>query len=105
MSILYEFDEELHNRTMQEIAREKGMAEGMEKGMEKGMAESMEKGMAEGISVGQAKIIQSMLRKQKTPEYISELTEQPIEYVYQVQREMLSVVSEESEYMKKEEKF
>ncbi len=83
MSILYEFDEELHNRTMQEIAREEGMAKGREE--------------------GRIEMIQNMLRKEKTPEDISEMTEQPIEYVYQVQREMLSAVGEKTIYGEEKE--
>ncbi len=74
MSILYEFDEELHNRTMQEIARE------------------------EGAKTELNSIIKNMLREKQSPEFISKMTGKTVGYVYQIQEEMLSVVSENAVY-------
>ncbi len=86
MSILYEFDEELHNRTMQEIAREEGLAKGREEGM------------AEGREEGIQSVIRNMLKEKQPPEFISKMTGESVNYVYQVQEEMLSAVGEKSTY-------
>lgn len=76
---IFEYDEEKHMRTVKE--------EGIEQGEEK----------------SRYKIICNMLRDSQSPEIISKYTEQPLEYVYQVQRQMLQEVHEENQYGKGEQ--
>ena len=79
---IFEYDEEKHMRTI----REEGIEQGIEKGIEQGEENS------------RYKIICNMLRDSQSPEIISKYTEQPIEYVYQVQQQMLQGVREENKY-------
>ena len=39
---IYEYDEELHERTLMEIGREEGISIGREEGMEEGLAKGIE---------------------------------------------------------------
>jgi len=75
---IFEYDEELHKRTL----REEGMEEGMEKGRENAITE----------------IIKNMLDKHQSPEFISNMVSCPIEYVYKVKDDMELVVCEDSRY-------
>ena len=80
---IFEYDEEKHMRTVRE--------EGIEKGREQGEENS------------RYKIICNMLRDNQSPEIISKYTEQPLEYVYQIQHQMLQEVHEENQYGKREQ--
>lgn len=44
-----------------------------------------------------------MLRDNQSPEIISKYTEQPLEYIYQIQHQMLQEVHEENQYGKREQ--
>lgn len=79
---IFEYDEEKHMRTVREEGMEEGIAQGIEQGEE----------------YSRYKIICNMLRDSQSPEIISKYTEQPIEYVYQVQQQMLQGVREENKY-------
>ena len=67
---IYEYDEEKHHRTLREEGREGGRKES----------------------------ICRMLDRQKTPEEIREFTGEPLEYLYEVQKEYLAMVKEEGRY-------
>lgn len=67
-------------------------------GMEKGIAKGIAKGIEKGSVQKSREIICNTLRDSQSPETISRYTEQPIEYVYQVQRQMLQSVNEENNY-------
>ena len=94
---IFEYDEEKHMRTVREEGMEEGIAQGIEQGIEKGI----EQGIEQGEEHSRYKIICNMLRDSQSPEIISKYTEQPIEYVYQVQRQMLQGVREDSKYYEK----
>ena len=85
---IYEYDEEKHFKTLREEGREEGRIEGREEGR----VEGREEGLKEGIY--------RMFRKQRTPEEINEFTGEPLEYLYEVQKEYLSMVREETSYDK-----
>ena len=87
---IYEYDEEKHFKTLREEGREEGRIEGREDGREEGRVEGREEGLKEGIY--------RMFRKQRTPEEINEFTGEPLEYLYEVQKEYLSMVREETSY-------
>ena len=72
---IFEYDEEKHMRTVREEAEENS----------------------------RYKIICNMLRDNQSPEIISKYTEQPLEYVYQIQHQMLQEVHEENQYGKREQ--
>ena len=57
-----------------------------------------EEGREEGKKEGEYKIICNMLRDSQSPEIISKYTEQPIEYIYQVQRQMIQGEREKTKY-------
>ena len=57
-----------------------------------------EEGREEGKKEGEYKIICNMLRDSQSPEIISKYTEQPIEYIYQIQRQMIQGEKEETKY-------
>ncbi len=61
-----------------------------------GMAEGLAKGRDEGRTETNDNIIRNMLHKNQTPEFISEMTAQPLEYVYEVKRAM--TVNEKTKY-------
>lgn len=56
------------------------------------------KGMEEGKEEGIRKIICHMLEHKKSPEDVSELTGEPVEYVYRIQKEYLALVREDKNY-------
>ncbi len=72
--------------------RNAGMAEGLAKGRDEGLAKGRDEGRAETND----NIIRNMLHKNQTPEFISEMTTQPLEYVYEVKRAM--TVNEKTKY-------
>ncbi len=63
---IFEYDEEKHMRTVR--------SEGFEDGLEQGIKQ----------------VICKMLRKDLSPELISQCTEQPIDYINEIKRELLS---------------
>lgn len=81
--------EEGESVTMYSIAEE---LENM--GRRKGMEEGIEEGKEEGIK----KIICHMLAHKKSPEDVSELTGEPLDYVYRIQKEYLALVKEGENY-------
>ncbi len=58
-----------------------------------------ERGMERGMKRGREELIGNMLRKKQTPEFISEMTDLPLSYVYEVERELNCCLEEpEREY-------
>lgn len=76
---IYEYDEELHYKTLREEGREEGRKEERKES------------------------ICRMFRRQKTPEEINEFTGEPLDYLYEVQKEYLSMVQEKERYAVKKE--
>ena len=70
----------------------RGIKQGLEEGLEKGL----EKGLKKGADNNQTSLVQTMLRKGKSPELINEFTDIPISYITNVQKQMK--VMEESKY-------
>ena len=48
------------------------------------------------------KIIKNMLKNNQSPEFISSMVSQPLEYIYQIQESMRPVVCEENKYVVEE---
>ena len=65
-----------------------GVTEGFFKGKDEGIAEGRVKGKAEGKAEKEMEIIRTMLRKNRTAQEISELTDIPIEEVKKVQKSL-----------------
>ena len=83
--------------TMYSIAEELesiGKEKGREEGIKEGIKEGVKKGIKEGIGLKSREIIQNMLSDDQPPELISKYTKEPLEYVYQIKREMPEFVSE-----------
>jgi len=76
---IYEYDVQLHEKTLVEY--------GMERGMEQKNIE----------------IIHKLLEENQTVEFISKIVVMPIEYICEIRDSMPSVVCEESQYGKKDE--
>ena len=57
-----------------------------------------QKGMAEGKKEGKKEVICNMLSDNQSPELISKYTKEPLEYIYQVQQEMVQFAREETVY-------
>lgn len=79
---IFEYDEEKHLRTVRSEGYEDGVAYGTKVGLEQGIE----------------KIVYHMLQKDQTPETISELTGEPMEYVYKLQKEYVEMVRETGKY-------
>lgn len=79
---IFEYDEEKHMRTV----RQEGYEDGMMKGLQKGIEEK------------EYRFICNMLRDRQSPEQISKYAEQPLEYIYQVEKRMLSEIQEKVNY-------
>lgn len=75
---IFEYDEEKHMQAL----RNAGFEDGLEQGIE------------QGAQTSRYQIICNMLRNQLSPELISRYTEQPLEYIFEVEREMHPVVRE-----------
>ncbi len=89
----------------QELFEEVRAEEAFEDGYEAGRLDGKEEGREEGRAEGSAELISTMLRKQKAPEFISELTDLPLQYIYEVQQEMLCLEEPKGEYhTKRDEK-
>ena len=63
-----------------------------------GKRKGMEEGIKEGKEEGKRKIICHMLEHKKSPDDVSELTGEPVEYVYRIQKEYLEMVREDKNY-------
>lgn len=83
---IFEYDEEKHMQAL----RNAGFEDGLEQGIEQGL----EQGIEQGAQTSRYQIICNMLRNQLSPELISRYTEQPLEYIFEVEREMHPVVRE-----------
>jgi hypothetical protein len=89
------FREEIENEKKQVCAearaeaRKKGLAEGRAQGLAEARAEALEEAREEALEEAHAKIITTMLKKNQTPEMISDLTDEPLENVLELQRKML----------------
>lgn len=81
---IFEYNEELHRKSLLEEGREEGREEGIKLGEQKGIS----------------KIISHMLEKNQSPEIISELTGEPLNYVYEIQERHAQIVREKSSYKK-----
>ena len=64
--------------------------------LRRGIAEGFEIGLKEGAEESQSSLVQTMLRKGKSPEFINEFTDIPISYITNVQKQMMMM--EESNY-------
>lgn len=80
---IFEYNEELHKKVIREEAYEDGYEEGYGNGYGKGSENEKQK------------FISNMLKDNLSPELVSKYTETTIEYVYQVQQEMLQCFGEE----------
>ena len=79
---IFEYNKELHRKSLLEEGREEGREEGLRLGEQKGIS----------------KIISHMLEKNQSPEIISELTGEPLNYVYEIQERHAQIVREKSSY-------
>ena len=84
---IFEYDEEKHMRTVRKEGYEDGVVYGTKVGMEQ----------------GKYQFICNMLRDHQAPELISKYAERPLEYVYQVEKQMLNEVREGSTYEEEKE--
>ncbi len=91
MSILFDFDEEKYMRMMREEYRE----EYREKGREEGRKEGREEGKREGIG----EIVNHMFEENRTPDEVSKLTGQPIDYVRELHEEYISRIHKEEKVL------
>ena len=57
-----------------------------------------EEGRAEGIAEERTRIYYHMFHKNRTPEDISDLTGESLEYLYDLQKKYLATVHEQSQY-------
>ena len=88
---IYEYDVQLHEKTLVEYGMERGIERGMERGMER------------GIEQEKIQVIRSLLKENQTVEFISKIVAMPIEYICEIRDSMPSVVCEESQYGKNDE--
>jgi hypothetical protein len=77
---IFEYDEELHLRTVREEGYEDGVADGYEHGKIDGYEN--------GVSQTTSEIIRNMFKNNLSPEVISQYTAQPLEYIYQIGEEL-----------------
>ncbi len=78
---IFEYDEEKHMRTV----RSEGFEDGLEQGITQGAQEE------------QKFIICNMLRQNLTPELISQCTEQPVDYINEIKRNLHSEICEKNQ--------
>ncbi|MCH5265567.1 MAG: hypothetical protein J1F02_06685, partial [Lachnospiraceae bacterium] len=69
---------------------------GYEKGHKQGLEEGIEQGIEEGTEHTRQELISNMLQDHQTPEDISRMTKQPLEYIRRVQESLL--VQEKGQY-------
>ena len=79
---IFEYDEQLHEKTL--------WNDGVEYGMER------------GIEQEKIQVIRSLLKENQTVEFISKIVAMPIEYICEIRDSLPSVVYEESQYGKKD---
>ncbi len=81
---IYEFDQELHNRTLMDegiaVGRELGIAVGREKGREEGIIVGMSRGKAEGIT----SMILNMHEEHYTLEQIARISKKSVDEVREI---------------------
>ena len=65
--------------------KEEGREEGLQKGLQKGLQEGREEGLQEGLQEKAIRIALKMLQKKQQLEFISEMTELPLEQLKQLQ--------------------
>ncbi len=96
-----EKEREENNRTcpLLDAVEADGIAIGVEQGRREGEKRGIERGIERGVSEAEHKIVSAMFRKNQTPEFISEMTELPLSYVYEIKEEMNCYLAEpEVEY-------
>ena len=86
---LFEYDKELHEKTIKEVAHEEGFNEGMEVGITQGKEIGIQQGREVGITQGKELgimygTIVTYYRCGKSIEEIAELTRQSPEYVKEI---------------------
>ena len=90
---LFEYDKELHEKTIKEIAHEEGFNEGREVGITQGKEIGIQQGKEIGIQQGKeigiqqgkiAGLIEAYYKCGKTIEEIAELTGQSTEHVKEI---------------------
>ena len=79
-----------------EVMNEIAFDRGVEKGKERGRREGFAQGEERGIEKSRRELVSNMLQDNQTPEDISRMTRQPLEYVLGVQEALL--VHEEGRY-------
>ena len=70
------------------LERAEAREEGFEEGRAEGRAVGREEGRAEGRAEGQRSLIESMLRKGKTPDEISDFCDYPLQLVKEIEKSM-----------------
>ena len=98
MSILFDFDEEKYMRMMREEYREEYREKGREEGRKEGRKEGREEGRKEGKREGIGEIVNHMFEENRTPDEVSKLTGQPIDYVRELHKEYAGMVHEKKNY-------
>ena len=103
MSILFDFDEEKYMRMMREEYREeyreKGREEGRKEGRKEGREEGRKEGRKEGKREGIGEIVNHMFEENRTPDEVSKLTGQPIDYVRELHEEYISRIHKEEKVL------
>ena len=67
---LFEYDEELHRKSMNEYYREEGLRQGREEGIKQGIQEGIQEGIQKGIQKGIQGTVKSLRRQNLTNEDI-----------------------------------
>ncbi len=98
MSILFDFDEEKYMRMMREEYREEYREKGREEGRKEGREEGRKEGRKEGKREGIGEIVNHMFEENRTPDEVSKLTGQPIDYVRELHEEYAGMVHEKKNY-------
>ena len=99
---IFEFDQELHNRTLYEEGHEDGFAKGEASGFTKGEASGFTKGEASGLAKGEISgenkklisIVCKKLKKGKTPAQIADDLEEEISLIEKICESAESFASE-----------
>ena len=69
-----------------------------EEGRKEGREDGLREGHEDGLREGKNSIIRKMLSMNQPLEFISQCTEQPVEYIRQIAKEEPMMVHEESSY-------
>ena len=104
---IFEYDEELHLKTLYEEGVEDGIRQGIERGMERGMERGIERGIQRGIERGETQtlisIVCRMIKKGNAPQEIADILEEDIskiEAICDVAKEYAPEYDEEAVYEK-----